>query len=173
MLHRLGCRARGCVANGGIPIADADDATCLGNAADFIVGQIAVDLARRLHAAMAGHDGTLGHGEDLGNARMRQMRDVDNHALGLHAPNDIAAKGRQPTLFQAVHRTCNLIIEEMREARHAEPGGIEAVEIGGLALEILQAFDRQHRAHWTAVLGAQSQQIVELRSCIHRQQGTF
>ena len=39
-----------------IPIADADHAAGVRDAADLVIGEVAVDLAGRLHAAMAGDD---------------------------------------------------------------------------------------------------------------------
>src|SRR3546814_7315529 len=54
MLHRLrDARGRG-VADRGVPIADADQAAGRGDPADFGGGEGAVDLARRLHPAVAG-----------------------------------------------------------------------------------------------------------------------
>src|SRR5690606_36878338 len=84
MFDRLrDARGRG-IADGGIPIADADQPTGRGDPANLLVAEVAVDLARRLHAAVAGDDGAAGDLEDVGDAGGRAMRDVDDHALRLH-----------------------------------------------------------------------------------------
>ena len=69
------------------------------------------------------------------------MRDIDDHPFGLHRADDLDAERGEATLFQAVHRPRDFIVEEMRKSRHAEPRVIEPVEIGAFALEILQPFD--------------------------------
>ena len=51
---------------------------------------------------------------------MRQVRDIDDHALGFHPLDNIAAERRKPALLQPVHRSAKLVVEEMRQPRHAE-----------------------------------------------------
>ena len=162
MLHRLGRCTRIGRANGALPIADANDATGFGDAAHFVIGQVAVDLARRLHAAMAGDHGTFRHSQDLGNASMAEMRDVDDHALGFHPAQYVAPKRRQSAFFQAVHRPAQFIVKEMREPRHAEPGVVQSVEILGLAFKIMEPFNGQHRADGAPVLLPRGKQGIEL-----------
>ena len=120
MLHRLGTGTRVGRAHRALPIADADNATGFGDSADFFIGQVAVDLARGLHSAVAGYDRSLRHRQHFSNAGMRQMRDIDDHALGFHPLDNIAAERRKPALLQPVHRSAKLVVEEMRQPRHAE-----------------------------------------------------
>ena len=146
MLHRGGnCFGRG-VAHRRIPIADADDAAGCGHAFYLLVGQVAVDLARRLHAAMAGYDGAGRRLQDFCDALMAAMRDIDDHALGFHPADNVAAKRGKPALFDTVHRPGKFIVKEMRQPRHAESSGVKLIEIFGFTLKVLQTFDRQHRA---------------------------
>ena len=157
MLHRLGRSTRIGGAYCTLPIADANDAAGFGDAAHFVVSQVAVDLARRLHAAMAGDHGTFRHGQNLGNASMAEMRDVDDHALRLHPAQYVATKRRQSAFFQAVHRPAQFIVKEMGEPRHAEPGVVQPVEILRFAFKIMEPFNGQHGADGAPVLLARGQ----------------
>ena len=170
MLHRLGRSTRIGGAYGALPIADANDATGFGDAAHFVISQVAVHLTRRLHAAMAGDHGTLRHGQDLGNASMAKMRDVDDHALGLHPAQYLPTERRQSAFFQAVHRPAQFIVKEMGEPRHAETGVVQTVEIFRLAFKIMEAFNGQHRADGAPVLLPRGQQGIELLRLVHRLQ---
>src|SRR3546814_4890524 len=53
MLHRPRDAGGRQVAHRGVPIADADQPAGRGDPANFGVGEVAVDLARRLHPAVA------------------------------------------------------------------------------------------------------------------------
>ena len=170
MLHRLGRSTRIGGAYCALPIADTNDAAGFGHAAHFVIGQIAVHLARRLHAAMAGDQGTFRHGQNLGNASMAEMRDVDDHALRFHPAQYVATERRQSAFFQAVHRPAQFIVKEMREPRHAEPCVVQSVEILGLAFKIMEAFNGQHRADRAPVLLPRGQQGIELLRLVHRLQ---
>ena len=167
MLHRLGRSTRIGGAYCALPITDANDATGFGDAAYFVIGQVAVDLARRLHAAMAGDHGTFGHGQNLGNASMAEMRDVDDHALGLHPAQNVATERCQSAFFEAVHRPAQFIVKEMGEPRHAEPGVVQSVEILDFAFKIMEAFNGQHRADSAPVLLPRGQQGIELLRLVH------
>src|SRR3546814_3845681 len=74
------------------------------------------------------------------------MGDIDDHALCLHAPHDLAAQRGEAALFQAVHRPGKFIVEEMGDARHAESGGVQLVQIVDIAFEVVQSLDAQHRS---------------------------
>lgn len=69
----------------------------------FVVGQIAVDLAGRLHAAVAEDDRTRRHRQHFGNRRMTGMGQIDDHSQALHPAHDLPAERRQPALFDAMH----------------------------------------------------------------------
>ena len=152
MLHRLGCRAWARVTQGAIPIANANDAAGFGHTAHFVVGQVAVDLTCRLYAAMAGDDWPRGHRQHFCNTFMRQMGDVDNHALRFHTLYNVATKGGQPAFFQAMHRTRKFIVKEMCQASHAKTSIIQPVQIGHLPFQILEPFNGQHSAHGALIL---------------------
>src|SRR3546814_9680053 len=74
------------------------------------------------------------------------MRDVDDHALRFHRLDDQPSERGEPAFFQAVHRSREVVVEEMGEPRHAETRGMEPVEVGELAVEAVQPFDAEHRA---------------------------
>ena len=61
-----------------------------------------------------------------------------------------------------MHRSGQLIVEEVREARHAEPRVVEPIEIFCLAFEVMQPLDCQHRAdRFHARTGTLGEQSVE------------
>jgi hypothetical protein len=46
---------------------------------------------------------------------------------------DLPAERRQPALADAMHGSCDIIIEEMGKPGHPEAGGVEQINIGDLA----------------------------------------
>jgi hypothetical protein len=129
------------------PIANADHAAGLGNTGDFLVGQVAIDLACRLDAAMAEDDRARGHCQYVGNCRMTGVRQIDDYSQSLHPAHDLVAERCQPAFSDTMHGARDVIVEEVRKASHSEAGGVEHIQIGDIALEVLQAFDRQHAAN--------------------------
>ena len=86
---------------------------------------------------MAGDHWAAGDGEQLRDPGMAEMGDVDDHALVFHPPGHFEAEGGDPAFLDAVHRSSQLIVKEVRQPGHAEPGGIEPVKVFGLALKIV------------------------------------
>jgi len=77
---------------------------------------------------------------------MAGVGEIDDHAQRLHAADGLPAERRQATLSDAMHRPSHVVIEEMGQTGHSEAGGVEHIKIFDLALEIVQALDRQHSA---------------------------
>ncbi len=111
-----------------LPIADTDHATGFGNAGDFVVGQVAVDLAGRLDAA-EDHRARR-HRQHFGNRPMAGMGQIDDHSQGLHAAHHFASERREPAFCDAMHRPGDVVVEEMGETRHSKTDGVQHVEIG-------------------------------------------
>ena len=112
---------------------------------------------------MAGDDRARRHRQHFGHRGVAGVRDIDDHAERLHPAHHLAAERRQPALGDAMHRAGHVVIEEMRKAGHAEAGGVEHIQIGDIALEILQALDRQHAAHDRIAASPIGQQAIEVR----------
>src|SRR5690606_29030685 len=127
VLHRAGRVAGAGAADRRVPVADTDYPAGARNAADFLVGKVAVDLAGRLHAARAGDDRSLRHREDVADTGMAAMRDVDDHPDRLHPPYRLAPFGGQAAFLDPVHRSGEIVVEEVRQPRHAEAGRMEPV----------------------------------------------
>ena len=111
---------------------------------------------------MAGYDRPRGHSQHFGNTGMAKMGDIDNHTLRLHFPDNVSTKRSQSAFFQAMHRTRQFIVKEMGESGHTEAGIIQPVKIGRFTFQILEAFDREHRADRTQSClpcGTQSVQV--------------
>ena len=98
------------------------------------------------------------------------MGDVDDHPEVFHPGDDLAAKRGQPALFLAVHRSGQLVVEEVSQPGHPEPGGIEPVQILSLAFQIMQPLNREHRADRPARLGPRGQQPVKPFGVRHLEQ---
>src|SRR3546814_4489764 len=75
MLHRPCGGTRRCVAHRAFPIADADHPAGTRDAANLLVGEVAVDLAGRLHPAVARYHRAARQAEDFGDALVATMRD--------------------------------------------------------------------------------------------------
>ena len=124
MFHCFRSGARGGVADGAFPIADADDPAGRRDTSNFLVGEVAIDVAGGLHTAMTGDHRAGRHGKDLRNALVAAMRDIDDHAHRFHPLDGFAAHIGQPALLEAMHRTGQFIVEEMREPRHAHSSSV-------------------------------------------------
>src|SRR4051794_21967234 len=81
-----------------LPVANTDHAAGLGDALDLVVGQIAIDLARGLHAAVTGDDRTRSHREHFGHGGVTGMGEVNDHPQGFHALNNLTTEGGEPAL---------------------------------------------------------------------------
>jgi hypothetical protein len=147
-----------------LPEADPDHPAGPRHAPDLVIGQVAIDLAGRLDAAMARDHRPRRHRQHVGNRGVAGMRDVDDHALGFHPLHHLAAERRQPALGDAVHRARDLVVEEVRQAGHPKAGGIEHIEIVDVALEIVQPLDRQHTADHDHAALAIGEQAIDVGS---------
>ena len=78
--------------------------------------------------------------------------------LSLHRRDHLPAEGGKAALLDPVHRAGEFIVEEMRQADHAEAGVVEHVEVLGLALQVLRAFDRKQGADLAVAAGAAEKQ---------------
>ena len=92
-------------------------------------------------------NGALCHCKQLGNARMAQMRNIDDHALRFHIAHDLPSEISKPAFLDAMHRASELIVKEMRQPSHADARIVELAKICALAFEIVEAFDRHHDAN--------------------------
>ena len=86
----------GWIADGGVPVADADQTAALSDSSDLIIAQVASAIASASYAGMGHDDGTGGEGEDVVDELRRGMSQVHDQALLFHHSHERAPNVGQP-----------------------------------------------------------------------------
>ena len=94
---------------------------------------------------MAGNDRAARAGQHLCHALVAAMGNVDDHPDLFHPAQDLASERGQPGLGYPVERSGELVVEEVSQPGHPEPGGVEFAEVFGFAFEVVEPFDREQR----------------------------
>lgn len=150
------------VADRAFPIADADDAARRRDAAQALVGEIAVVAANDLHARMRDDDGPRRHVEHVIDDGGRGVGEIDRDAKTLQLLHDFASEIGETAFVDAVHRTAQFVVEEVGEADHAEARVVELLDVLEFSFEGVRAFDGEKRADEVGVrflIGEQARHV--------------